>query len=363
MVGVSLGVFSLRAGDLPCNPLNLTWVMPAEGSGAIPGSVPVVRGWAFYAALSLWGKRLFDGGRRGGWPGSGRHRRPILRPSLGGSAQSRGARQRMIKRILTVAGSDSGGGAGIHADLKTIAMLGGYGMSAVTALTAQNSLGIQGVFPVPAEFVVRQIESVLSDIGADAVKTGMLVSAKTVLMVAEQMRRFRIQCLVVDPVMAAESGRPLLDDGGRSAMIEALFPLALAVTPNLVEASTLCGFPVRDLPAMKEAARAIHALGPRWVVVKGGHLDGDPLDLLFDGDRFQIFRGVRLANPNTHGTGCTFSTALATLLTQGLSMTRAVKGAKAFTTAAIAGGLGLGAGHGPVNPCAHRGQLPRQDED
>jgi hydroxymethylpyrimidine kinase/phosphomethylpyrimidine kinase len=259
----------------------------------------------------------------------------------------------MMKRILTIAGSDSGGGAGIQADLKTITVLGSYGMSAITALTAQNTLGVQAVCPVPADFVALQMKSVLSDIGADAAKTGMLATPEIVLAVAEQLRRYRLERLVVDPVMMAESGHALLSDSARAAMTDALLPLAHVVTPNLPEASELCGFPVQDLDDMKMAASSIHKLGPRWVLVKGGHLKGNAVDVLFDGHDFQIFDTRRLSNPNTHGTGCTFSAALATLLGQGLPTPKAVEGAKAFITRAIALGLSLGSGHGPTNPYAH----------
>lgn len=263
----------------------------------------------------------------------------------------------MMKRILTIAGSDSGGGAGIQADLKTITVLGSYGMSAITALTAQNTVGVQAVYPVPAEFVALQIESVLSDIGADAAKTGMLATPENVLAVAEQVRRHKVERLVVDPVMAAESGHTLLSDSARAAMVEALLPLAHVVTPNLTEASELCGFPVQDLAAMKAAARKIYTLGPRFVLVKGGHLKGNAVDVLFDGEDCRLFESRRLGNPNRHGTGCTFSAALATLLGQGLTMHKAVEGTKAFITRAIALGLNLGSGQGPTNPYAHVLQL------
>lgn len=259
----------------------------------------------------------------------------------------------MIKRILTIAGSDSGGGAGIQADLKTITVLSSYGMSAITALTAQNTMGVQAIYPVPADFVALQMESVLSDIGADAAKTGMLATPEIVLAVSEQLRRFKVERLVVDPVMVSKSGHQLLSDAARLAIKDVLLPLAHVVTPNLPEASELCGFPVQDLEAMKAAARAIHRLGPRFVLVKGGHMEGDAVDVLFDGDDFQIFETRRLSNRNTHGTGCTFSAALATLLGQGLPTPKAVEGAKAFITRAISLGLSLGSGHGPTNPYAH----------
>jgi len=268
--------------------------------------------------------------------------------------------QEFMARILTIAGSDSGGGAGIQADLKTITVLGAYGMSVVTALTAQNTMGVQAVHPAPPDFVALQMESVLSDIGADAVKTGMLVNREIVLTVARQLRQYQIKTLVVDPVMAAESGHPLLDASARSAMAENLLPLAHVVTPNLSEASQLCGFEVSNLAGMEAAARRIHTMGPRWVLVKGGHLKSDAVDLLFDGHGIQTFSAQRVDNPNTHGTGCTFSAALAALLGQGLPVPKAVASAKAFITKAIVHGLSLGSGHGPTNPYSHVRQLMQQ---
>ena len=225
-----------------------------------------------------------------------------------------------MKRILTIAGSDSGGGAGIQADLKTITVLGSYGMSAITALTAQNTLGVQGVHPVPIDFIKLQMASVLSDYGADAAKTGMLATSEIVLTVAEQLRRYGVKPLVVDPVMVAKSGDALLSQDARITVREVLLPMAHVVTPNLPEASELCGFPVEDLDTMKKAAKKIRQLGPRFVVVKGGHLEGDAVDVLFDGENFQTFETPRLNNRNTHGTGCTFSAALVTLLAQGFTV-------------------------------------------
>lgn len=259
-----------------------------------------------------------------------------------------------MKRILTIAGSDSGGGAGIQADLKTITVLGGYGMSVITALTAQNTLGVQGIEPVSAEFIKLQMQSVLSDIGADGGKTGMLGDAGTVLAVAEQVRRYGIKHLVVDPVMVATSGDALLSSTARETLFEPLLPLAHVVTPNLHEAGVLCGFPVEDLESMKEAARKIHQMGSRYVLVKGGHLEGDAVDLLHDGKNFETFCAPRIDNPNTHGTGCTLSAALATFLAQGMATPAAVAAAKKFITRAIQWGLDLGAGRGPVNHCANK---------
>ncbi len=258
-----------------------------------------------------------------------------------------------MKRILTIAGSDSGGGAGIQADLKTITVLGGYGMSALTAITAQNTVGVQGVHPVPVDFIKLQMESVLSDLGADAAKTGMLATPETVLAVAEQLKKYRIKLLVVDPVMVAKSGDVLLSEDARIAVRDSLLPLAHLVTPNLPEASELSGFAVEDLDTMKDAARKIHKMGSRFVLVKGGHLEGNAVDVLFDGKNFQTFDAPRLSNRNTHGTGCTYSAALATLLSQGLTTPKAVEEAKKFITRAIALGLNLGSGHGPTNHYAH----------
>lgn len=257
-----------------------------------------------------------------------------------------------MKRIMTIAGSDSGGGAGIQADLKTITVLGGYGMSAITALTAQNTLGVQGVHPVPVDFIKLQMETVLSDIGADAAKTGMLATPDIVKVVAEELKRFKVELLVVDPVMVAKSGDALLSKDARETLKEILLPLAYLVTPNLPEASALCGFPVKDLDGMKEAAKVIRSMGSRYVLIKGGHLEKEAVDLLFDGEGFESYEAPRLPTRNTHGTGCTYSAALATLLSQGLPVHDAVAEAKRFITRAIRQGLNIGSGHGPTNPYA-----------
>jgi hydroxymethylpyrimidine kinase / phosphomethylpyrimidine kinase / thiamine-phosphate diphosphorylase len=259
----------------------------------------------------------------------------------------------MMKRILTIAGSDSGGGAGIQADLKTITVLGGYGMSAITALTAQNTVGVHGVHPVPVDFIRLQIETVLSDIGADAAKTGMLATPEIVVAVAEELKQFKVDLLVVDPVMVAKSGDALLSESARETLKKTLLPMAYLVTPNLPEASVLCGFPVKDLESMKESAKVIKGMGPRHVLIKGGHLEKQAVDLLFDGKGFERYEAPRLSTKNTHGTGCTYSAALATLLAQGLSVQEAVSQAKKFITRAISQGLAIGSGHGPTNHYAH----------
>jgi len=257
-----------------------------------------------------------------------------------------------MKRILTVAGSDSGGGAGIQADLKAITVLGGYGMSVITALTAQNTIGVQGVHAVPIEFISRQLDSVLSDIGADAAKTGMLATPEIVDVVANGLKKYNIQPLVVDPVMVAKSGDSLLNEDARQTIQASLLPLATVVTPNLPEAEVLCGCPVNSIDEMRDAARCIHDLGPRYVVIKGGHLKRRAVDLLFDGKEFQEFDAPRLNQRNTHGTGCTFSAALATILAGGMPIADAVGRAKIFITRAISMGLDIGDGHGPTNPYA-----------
>ncbi len=254
-----------------------------------------------------------------------------------------------IPRALTIAGSDSGGGAGIQADIKTFAALGVYGMSAITAVTAQNTLGVQAVVELEPDFVSAQIHSVVTDIGVDVVKTGMLANAAIISQVAKDCRQLELSKLVVDPVMVAKSGDRLLQENAVATMIEELFPLALLVTPNLPEVAALVGVEVATVDDMKDAAQRIKALGPRFVLIKGGHLTGTPLDLLFDGNRFREYANLRLEISNTHGTGCTFASAIAAGLARGLPMEVAVEQAKDYITAAIRQGLALGAGHGPVH--------------
>jgi hydroxymethylpyrimidine kinase / phosphomethylpyrimidine kinase / thiamine-phosphate diphosphorylase len=258
----------------------------------------------------------------------------------------------VMKRVLTIAGSDSGGGAGIQADLKVITALGAYGMSAITALTAQNTTGVQGIHEVPASFVAEQIDSVLSDIGADAIKTGMLANPDVVRVVAAKIRQYRPRTVVVDPVMVAKSGDLLLRKEAQKSLISDLIPLATVVTPNLMEASVLAGFPVRSVEQMKAAGRRIHAMGAKNVVIKGGHLKGAATDLLYDGSRFYPFTRERVESENTHGTGCTFASAVSTLLAQGNSVPDAVGKAKELITQAIRAGIPLGSGTGPANAFA-----------
>ena len=258
----------------------------------------------------------------------------------------------MIKRVLTIAGSDSGGGAGIQADLKAITLLGGFGMSVLTALTAQNTVAVTSIHDVPLDFIAAQIEAVFSDIGVDAVKTGMLSNAEVVKLVASKMSEYKPPIVVVDPVMVAKSGDRLLTADARQTLAEFLLPEATLVTPNLPEASALVGWQVAKEKEMRRAAEEIHALGPKYVLVKGGHLQGEAVDLLFDGQAFHEFRSPRVETRNVHGTGCTYASAIATYLAQELDVVEAVKAAKRFITAAIGHGLSLGQGHGPTNPYA-----------
>ena len=259
-----------------------------------------------------------------------------------------------MKKVLTIAGSDSGGGAGIQADLKTFMAFGVYGMSAVTALTAQNTVGVQGIFDVSPEFVREQIRSVMTDIGTDAAKTGMLSNAGIVKTVAEAVREFRIPNLVVDPVMVAKSGAPLLAPEARKALGEELLPLATVITPNVFEAEAILGSRIEDLEAMKNAARELKKIGCQWVVVKGGQLDieSQAVDVLCDGRELILFRSPRSESKCTHGSGCTFASAITAGLAKGLTPPDAVKRAKDYVTEAIRKGVSMGSGHGPTNHLA-----------
>ena len=258
----------------------------------------------------------------------------------------------MMPRVLTVAGSDSGGGAGIQADLKTIALLGGFGMSAVTALTAQNTLGVKGIHEVPARFVAQQMEAVLADIGVDAMKTGMLGNSAIVRAVCQIARKYRLAKIVVDPVMVATRRARLLSPAAEETLKKELLPLARVITPNLPESEVLTGKKIRSLKDMRAAAAQIHKMGARNVLIKGGHLAGDPVDVFFDGRKFHELAAERITTPHTHGTGCTISAAIAVELARGISALEAVRKAKAFVTSAIQFSLPLGQGRGPVNPYA-----------
>jgi hydroxymethylpyrimidine/phosphomethylpyrimidine kinase len=259
-----------------------------------------------------------------------------------------------IPKALTIAGSDSGGGAGIQADLKTFSAFRVYGMSVLTAITAQNSVGVQGVFNLPPEFVARQIDSVLADFGADAVKLGMLSTGPIIQAVAERLHAHRQPSIVLDPVMIAKSGDPLLEPDARAALVKQMLPLADVVTPNLHEAAALADMPVDSEAEMEQAARRILALGPKHVLVKGGHLKESATDILWNGREFTRFTAPRIDSPNTHGTGCTFSSAIAAGLARGQALERAIREAKAYVTAAIREGFQPGRGVGALRHFVER---------
>jgi hydroxymethylpyrimidine/phosphomethylpyrimidine kinase len=262
-------------------------------------------------------------------------------------------------RLLTIAGSDSGGGAGLQADLKTFAAHGAYGMSVVTAVTAQNTRAVTAVHELPPAVVAAQLDAVFDDIGVDAVKIGMLASAPIVEAVAERLAAWRARGqappVVLDPVMVAKSGAPLLRDDAVEALAGRLLPLATLLTPNLPEAARLVGLPVGSSEERRQAARALARGGPA-VLLKGGHAPGDEVeDLLFDGERFHAFRGPRLATTSTHGTGCTLSSAIACRLALGEPLARAVECGIGYLRGALAAAFPLGHGQGPVN---HLYRLP-----
>lgn len=258
----------------------------------------------------------------------------------------------MVARVLIVAGSDSGGGAGVQADIKTVTALGGFAMTAITALTAQNTLGVGGVWPVPVPFIRQQLEAVLTDLGADVVKTGMLHDVEVIEEVAATLEALAPGVpVVVDPVMVAKGGAPLLTERARAALIEQLVPRAALLTPNIPEAEALTGLSIADEAAMARAADALLVRGASAVLLKGGHLHSEELvDVLHtaDGDRHR-WTARRQATRSTHGTGCTLASAIATGVGEGLTLVAAVTRAHAYVQAAIRTAPGLGQGHGPLN--------------
>ena len=256
-----------------------------------------------------------------------------------------------MKKALTIAGSDSGGGAGIQADLKTFTAFGVYGMSAITAITAQNTVGVQAVFNLPINIIAEQIKSVVSDIGTDAVKTGMLSSPEIVNTVADRIEKFELPNVVVDPVMVAKSGDPLLSEDARSVVKERMLPLSTVITPNIFEAEVLLSHPIKTIEDMKAAAAELKKSGCQWVVLKGGHLPGEAeaIDVVYDGKEFYLLKAPFFQTKNTHGTGCTFSSAIAAGLAKGYEPLGAIKKAKEYITRAIQSSFSIGQGHGPTN--------------
>lgn len=256
---------------------------------------------------------------------------------------------RNVARAMTIAGSDSGGGAGIQADLKTFAAMGAYGTSVLTAITAQNTVTVTEVVEMPDSIIRSQIDAVITDIGTDVVKTGMMSSAEIIETVVDKLKEYDLRTLVVDPVMIAKGGARLLREDAVDALKTLLIPLATVVTPNIPEAEALVGHEIEDMDAMRDAAKMIVAMGARSVVVKGGHMRGPATDIFYDGTEVKAFTAQRISTDNTHGTGCTFGSAIAAGLAKGQSLRASVSNAKKYVTEAIRFAPAIGQGNGPLN--------------
>lgn len=254
----------------------------------------------------------------------------------------------MLRKVLTIAGSDSSGGAGIQADIKTITVHKMYAMSAITALTAQNTTGVYGIMEATPEFVGKQLDCIFTDIFPDAVKIGMVSSSGIIAMIAQKLQEYKPQHIVVDPVMVSTSGCKLLEDEAQQALITKLLPLAEVITPNIPEAEVLCGFPIKNEADMERAGRKIGEHLQGAVLVKGGHLVSDAVDMLYENGTCKWFRSERVENPNTHGTGCTLSSAIACNLADGHTLEDSIRNAKAYLTGALKAMLDLGKGPGPM---------------
>lgn len=254
-----------------------------------------------------------------------------------------------MKKVLTIAGSDSCGGAGIQADLKTFSAHKVYGMSIITAVTAQNTQGVFAVHDIPADMIKKQIEVIFDDIHVDAVKIGMVSKTETIKAIADTLSKYSVQNLVIDPVMVSKSGFHLLQPEAKEALINYLLPMATLVTPNLPEAEVITGLKISTLEDMKKSADLIRKIGPKYVLIKGGHLDGEATDILYDGNEFIYYNSPRINTKNTHGTGCTLSSAIASNLGNGLPMKEAIEKAKLYITGAIENSFPIGKGVGPVH--------------
>lgn len=254
-----------------------------------------------------------------------------------------------MKTALTIAGSDSSGGAGIQADLKTMSALGVYGMSAITALTAQNTLGVQGIMEVTPDFLAQQLESIYSDIKPDAVKVGMVSSSPLIEVIAKKLKKYQSDNLVIDPVMVSTSGSKLLQDEAIESLKKHLLPLATLVTPNIPEAEILSGMEIKTAQDMEQAAEKIGRSYGCAVLLKGGHSINDANDFLFSENEARWFYGQRIDNPNTHGTGCTLSSAIASGLAQGKTLSQAIQAAKEYISGSLSAMLDIGHGRGPLN--------------
>lgn len=254
-----------------------------------------------------------------------------------------------MKNVLTIAGSDSCGGAGIQADLKTFSALGTYGMSVITAVTAQNTQGVLDVQDITPDIVEKQIQAIFDDIYVDAVKIGMVSNSDTIKTIAKNLKKYNAKNIVLDPVMISKSGYDLLKPEAKAALIDELIPLATVVTPNIPEAEEISEIKINSIDDMKKIANKIYEMGPKFVLVKGGHLSDTADDVLFDGKDIKIFKGVKIKTKNTHGTGCTLSSAIASYLALGNTVDDAVKLAKDYITVAIKHSLSIGKGHGPTH--------------
>ncbi|ABR47455.1 phosphomethylpyrimidine kinase [Alkaliphilus metalliredigens QYMF] len=254
-----------------------------------------------------------------------------------------------MKKVLTIAGSDSSGGAGIQADLKTMSAHGVFGMSVITAVTAQNTQGVFGIQDISPQMIAKQIQAIYEDIEVDAVKIGMVSQVDTIQAIAQQLLKYQAKNIVLDPVMVSKSGFHLLNPEAKNSLINQLIPLVTVITPNLPEAEVITGLTIESEKDMEEAAKAIFIMGPQYVLIKGGHLESDPVDLLYDGKAIQRFSTKRIATKNTHGTGCTLSSAIASNLALGFPITEAVKLAKEYITVAIENALSIGKGVGPTH--------------
>lgn len=280
-------------------------------------------------------------------PGAGRS--PESQALIAATTAQPTATPELSRTVLAIAGLDPSGGAGISADLKTIAAYRQHGVAVVTSVTAQNTVGIQAIFDLPVELVRQQIETIVADIDVHAVKIGMLGTARTVALLASMLQTLHLPHVVLDPVLKSTSGTPLLEKKGITELRDALLPRVDVVTPNMEEASILARMAVTDLPSMKAAARAIHDMGARAVVVTGGHLGNRAVDVVYDGTRTAIFDSTKIVSANTHGIGCTFSTALACQLSRGVALAEAVDGAKRYVSRAVSHVSRIGRGAGPLN--------------
>lgn len=254
-----------------------------------------------------------------------------------------------MKKLLTIAGSDSCGGAGIQADLKTFSAHGVFGMSVITAVTAQNTQGVFAVQDISLDIIKKQIEVIFDDISVDAVKIGMVSKTETIHIIAETLSKYDVRNLVIDPVMISKSGFDLLKPDAKEALIKYLLPIATVVTPNLPEAEVITGFEIKTIEEMKKAAEKIYEMGPKYVLVKGGHLEGEAIDILYDGTNFTYYNSPRINTKNTHGTGCTLSSAIASNLGKELPINKAIEEAKKYITTAIEKSFSIGKGVGPVH--------------